>query len=95
MKLGPFKIEVPSNERRDAAGGFSVNEEVSNNGACGKDRQISAISRAIKIVETTRVAPTIVPDHRHGAGVAGDVKRRDTATTDDDSKKRSAILRGG
>jgi hypothetical protein len=92
MKLGPLKVEIASNKRRDAAGGFGVNEEVTNNGACGKDRQISAISSAVKIVETTRITTAIIPDHRHGTRVAGDVERRDTARTNDDSKQRSAIL---
>jgi hypothetical protein len=95
VELGPLEIKVPSNERRDAARGFGVNEEVANDGAGGQDGHVSAIRRSIKVVETARVAPTIVPDHRHGTGVAGDVKRRDAATTDNDSKKRSAILIGG
>jgi hypothetical protein len=92
VELGPLQVEISSNERRHSAGGFGVDEELTNDGACGEDRQISAISSAVEVVETTRIAATVVPDHRHGTRVAGDVKRRDTATADNDGKKRSAIL---
>jgi hypothetical protein len=92
MELGPLKVEIASNKRRDAAGGLGVNEKVTNNGACGKDRQISAISSAVKVVEPTRIATPIIPDHRHSAWVAGDVERRNTTRTNDDSKQRRAIL---
>jgi hypothetical protein len=92
VELGPLQVEVSSNERRYSAGGFGVNEELTNDGAGGQDRQISAISCAVEVVKTTRIAATVIPDHRHGTRVAGDVKRRDTATANDDGKKRGAIL---
>jgi hypothetical protein len=92
MELRQLHVEIPSNERRNSARSFGIDEKIANHSASSKDRQISAISSAIQIVKAARVASSVIPYHRHGPRVVGDIKRSDTTTANNDGKKRGAIL---
>ena len=59
--------------------------------AGSKYRKVGAISRAIQIVQPTRVATSVIPHHRHCTRVAGDIERGDATAADDDRQERRAV----
>jgi hypothetical protein len=92
MELRKLQVEVPGNERRNSARRFGVDEQIADNGTGSEDRLIRAISSTIKVVEAAWIATSVIPNHRHGPRVAGNIERSDATTADNDGKEGGAIF---
>ena len=92
MELRELQVEVPGNERMDSARRIGVDEPIADNGTGSEDRLIRAISSTIKVLEAAWIATSVIPNHRHGPRVAGNIERSDAIIADNDGKQGGAVF---